>query len=490
MTRAVWSNMAHGTAQGASTITQQYVRNAYLTQDRTLQRKAQEAALAIQVERRRTKDEILCGYLNTIYYGRSAYGIQAAAVAYFGTDVDRLDLAQALVLVAVIKDPTGLDPASDEVAAMTRWRWILAAMVERGAVDGTAAAALQYPTVLPERAHAGATGLIVSQVERELAKNGVAAQLLRTGGLQVVTTIDQTAQRAVESAVADGLRGQPDALKAALVAVDPATGAIRAYYGGTKGAGFFDDAAAPRSPAGTFLPVVLAAALEAGVNAEASWPGPRSCGPCSLKSALPKSLTAPYLGVTEKLGPDRVAEQAFQLGVQRVHGDRPALSSGDARPSRTAAAIATGSYPVSPLEMAVVYAAIAHRGISVERHFVDQVRAMNWTPPMYPHRRAVRATTATRITDMLVRDASEDLLDGRPAAVKSGNKEWDRTFNQDVWLAGYTSELASVVWVGRDKPGPLRDVDGSPVTSDTLPRAIWRSFMTSALADRPPTVNQ
>ncbi|MEV4136262.1 biosynthetic peptidoglycan transglycosylase, partial [Dactylosporangium sp. NPDC049742] len=179
---------AGGARQGASTITQQYVRNAYLTQQVTAGRKAREFALAVKLERAVPKDEILARYLNTIYYGRGAYGIAAAAHAYFGVPPDRLDAAQGAVLAAVVKDPSYFDPAVNPAEALDRWRWIVAAM--------GAAGTLAYPAVLPATRGTAELGLVVDQVERELAARGITAQQLHTGGLAVVTTLDPGAQGA------------------------------------------------------------------------------------------------------------------------------------------------------------------------------------------------------------------------------------------------------------------------------------------------------
>ncbi|HEX8346891.1 MAG TPA: transglycosylase domain-containing protein, partial [Actinoplanes sp.] len=243
--RALWVNVIKGEGQGASTITQQYVRNAYLTQARNLTRKTKEMALALRIEHRLDKDEILERYLNTIYFGRGAYGIQSAAQAYFGVTVDRLTGTQGAVLAALIKDPWLNDPAVDAERAQDRWRWILRAMAEQGWMDPATAGTAAYPVVtgrsVTAAAVGGPLGLIADRVEAELATAGIAPQVLRTGGLHVVTTIDATAQRSAMAAVAKELRGQPKDLRAALVAVDPADGGVRAYYGGDRGRGYFDD---------------------------------------------------------------------------------------------------------------------------------------------------------------------------------------------------------------------------------------------------------
>jgi len=500
-----------GARQGASTITQQYVRNAHLTQERSVQRKARELALAIKVERRYTKDEILGRYLSTIYFGRGAYGIAAAAHAYFGIRPEELTLAQGAVLAALIKDPWHFDPAVDEAAARERWDWIVAAMHAQRWSEGAAPA---YPGVLPKSAESaalgGPNGLVVDQVERELDRHGITPQVLRTSGLSVTTTLDPAAQAAALDSVASSLGTQPAGLRAALVAIDPSNGAVRAYYGGNRGRGYYDDAAARRPAGATFKPIALAAALGEGVGYASRWDGssPRmfadrngvplvnrddaQCANCTLDRAMVQSLNTPFYAVTEQIGAARVRDVAVASGIPATYGDRPSLVDlpGDPRPGRTRADIAIGRYPVAPADLASVYATFAAGGVHSARSFVVSVSDRNgrtwWTAQPERHRvldPRVAADVSTVLTAVVNGNA---LAPGRPAAGKPGAQQWgDTRDNQDAWMVGYTPQLAVAVWLGRPVPGPIRDVAGRPITGETVPAQLWRDFLARTLHDQP-----
>ncbi|MFB9358587.1 transglycosylase domain-containing protein [Actinoplanes nipponensis] len=512
--RALWANIVHDGGQGASTITQQYVRNAYLTQDRTVSRKAKEAALALKVEHRYTKDEILQRYLNTIYFGRGAYGIQAAAHAYFGTTVDRLTGFQGAVLAALIKDPTRGDPAVDAEWARTRWRWVLRAMSVQGWLTASEAEQTPYPAVAAESVTAnsvgGAAGLIADRVEDELVRAGISRQQVRTGGLRITTTIDFTAQGAATDAIATALRGQPAELRTALVAIDPADGGVRAYYGGDRGRGYFDDAQAARPPASTFKPVVLAAAEERGIGFRSLYNGssPRQfpsrsgvplynqrnlqCPVCPLDRAMVHSLNTPFYALAEELGPDTIRRLARQLGVPDRYGKQPTMvdAAGDPAPGRTRPDIALGRYPVAPADLATVYATLADEGRHRERHFVTSVitakGAVLHLQAGKP-RRALSAAVAADVRTVLAQVVAKDgEVAGVDAAAKTGSQQWgDTTDSSDAWTAGWAPGLAAVTWIGRDKPGPIRDHDGKAINGDGLPYRIWQSFLAAALRGRP-----
>jgi membrane peptidoglycan carboxypeptidase len=505
--RAVVSNV-RGKRQGASTVTQQYARNAFLTQDVSLDRKTKELALAIKLERQFTKDQILERYLNTIYYGRNAYGIAAAAHAYFGVTTDRLTAAQGAVLAATIKDPFGFDPANDAAAARERWTWIVNAARE----EGWLGAAMEYPSVSkPSAADAGPSGIVVDRVEQELANHGVTPRALHTQGLSVVTTLDAQAQGAGVAQVAKHLSKQPKDLRVALVAVDPRSGGVLAYYGG-KQRGHFDDASAAHPAASTFKPIVLATALAAGISADSQWDGSSpqlfpgrlgvplrnpdglDCPACTLTDSMINSLNTPFYAVTEKLGANSVRKMAHNLGIPSAYGDTPALVDGkrDPKPGQTRPDIAIGRYPVAPADLATVYGTIAGDGVRHDRHFVKSVRGSDGRPLWKAEPRARRAldnASADELTSVLnIVVAKNGLTPDRPAAGKTGTQQWGNTSdNQDAWMAGYTPELASVVWIGKADPGPLRDRRGKAIEGETLPAALWADFTREALRGRPVT---
>lgn len=502
-----------GGRQGASTITQQYARNAYLSQERTADRKAKEAVLAIRLERRYTKDEILQRYLNTIYFGRGAYGIAAAARAYFGIAPSQLTTAQGAVLAAVIKDPWGFDPSVDREAAVGRWQWVLQAMESQSWLDETAAQAMTYPEVLSPTAAgeslSGPNGLVVDAVERELVSRGIPSQVLRTGGLRVVTTLDQYAQQSAIAAL-EAVPAEAADLHAALVAVDPATGGVRAYYGGNRGQGFFDDAAAQHSPASTFKPIVLAAGLNAGVSYLSRWDGssPRifpgrlgaelsneknlQCPDCTLEEAMVQSINTSFYALTEQLGAATVRKLAISMGISPTYGGVPSMvdAKGDPLPGKTRSDIAIGRYAVSPADLATVYATLAAGGVRADRHCIESVAGMDGSPwyQAKPNlRRILKQEVAADVTTVL-HSAAERYgePEGHEAAAKSGTQQWGNTkHNQDAWLAGYTPTLAAVVWIGKATPGPIRDAAGEAIAGDGLPARIWRDFMTEALRGGP-----
>jgi membrane peptidoglycan carboxypeptidase len=254
--RAVWVNVRGEDVQGGSTITQQYVKNAVLSQERTFSRKMREVLYAVKADRTYTKDEILELYLNTIAFGRGAYGIEAAAQTYFGRSVADLGPAEGAVLAANIKAPSYYDPVLNPGPSKSRWRYVLDGMVAMGTLDRSEAAALAYPRVRRDNLAGGTgsrnlgtdVGHVVNRVIAELGRAGIGETELRTGGYAITTTIDGRAQRAARGAVTRRFPPSSPDRGAALVAVEPGTGKVRAYYGGAKGYEF--DVAGAAHPAG------------------------------------------------------------------------------------------------------------------------------------------------------------------------------------------------------------------------------------------------
>jgi membrane peptidoglycan carboxypeptidase len=498
--RALWANVTSGGAEGASTITQQYARNAYLSQDRTVRRKAREAVLAVKLERRLSKDQILERYLNTIYFGRGAYGIDSASRAYFGVGVERVTLAQAAVLAAVIKDPYHLDPAVDPVASRDRWLWIVNTM------DGRE---LTYPTVLPYAAAdpmSGPTGAVVARVEHELSRLGVTAQQLHTGGLRVVTTIDAGVQRELvaQSRAAGRAAGGAGA---AAVAVQPSTGAVRGYYAGERGYGFFDDATAPRRPGLLFQPVALATALGEGIGFGSRWDGtsPRSfadrhgvalynrdnvqCPACRLDDALSRGLNTPYYALAEQLGPDAVARTAKRAGIPDAYPAGLSLADGPGEPTpgHTRADVALGHYPVAATDLAAVYATFGAGGRHAPSHFVAEVgfpgEKNAYRPERPEPRRALTAEVVADVSYVLSRD---DDRARDTAAVHATVPFGAGADISDAWCARYTSRLAVVAWLGHNTPARLVVRGHGRSAAEAVGRVCGAALRESRRAGPPP----
>ena len=239
--RAAVNDVRGGPAQGGSTITQQYVKNAYLNSDQTLSRKLKELVIALKISREFSKDEILESYLNTIYFGRGAYGIEAAAKAYFGVSIDKVNPAQGALLAAVIKSPEYYDPAVTPSESKDRWEYVVDGMVDTGKLTQAQADQLKFPSTIKTRNTSsvldGPLGLVWRQVKSELAADGVDPASINPRGLRIQTTIDRGAQVAAQEAIKQNysnLTPKQRNLRPALVAVNPGTGAVIAYYGGQR----------------------------------------------------------------------------------------------------------------------------------------------------------------------------------------------------------------------------------------------------------------
>jgi len=380
-------------------------------------------------------------------------------------------------------------------------------MVEQRWLDQTARAALRYPRVLPRgaglfSANAGPNGLVLQQVREELARNGFDEARLNRDHLRVTTTLDPRAQRAALDAV-DRLRaGQPARLRAALVALDPADGAVRAYYGGANGTGL-DYLQSWRQPGSTFKPIALAAALSRGVPVWATYDGssPRTfyglpkplsnadndqCRRCTLVEATTRSINTAYYDLALELSGRRIAEMAHRLGIpERDERRRRTLQEAD---GTVLAQIVLGRYEVRPYDLATAYATLAAGGVRHEPYLVKEVidsagRVVYRHRPE-PGRRVVRAEVANDVGYAMrgvLRHTGHPLRADRVAATKTGTVAIDRRRNKDAWMAGYTPQLATVVWVGTDRSAAIRTASGKAIAGSGLPAAAWQRFTDAAL---------
>jgi membrane peptidoglycan carboxypeptidase len=511
--RALMNNARGGDTQGGSTITQQYAKNVYLSHERTMTRKIREMVLAIKIDLQYSKEQILEWYLNTIYFGRGAYGIEAAADVYFGKSARDLTPAEGAVLAATIRSPAQYDPTEDPFPAMYRFDYVMRTMYAAGWLDRETAYNAPYPQVKPKEGSAinrldGPNGYIVERVREELATLGYDQVALESGGLTVVTTIDARKQAAAVNAVGIAFQSQPAGMKKALVSLDPQTGAIRAYYGGSVGLGNLDYARSPQPVGSAFKPVVLSTALSDGYSLSTYLNGtsPRwfaggvkienagnaSCNPCSILEATRRSVNTAYFDLTLQVGAKNVAEMGHKLGVPEAYGSTPTLQDPD---GVTYPGIGLGGYDVRPVDMAAVYSVFANGGYRVQPHFVTQIIDRNGVVIFDRNSDRTRALPAAVTHDVTY--ALEQVLQsgtgyarqlayGRPAAGKTGSVQRGKTDdNQDAWFVGFTPQLATAVWVGNEYNEPLRESSGRVVFGSGLPGLTWKTYMDSALRGEP-----
>ncbi|PSO46223.1 MAG: twin-arginine translocation pathway signal protein [Actinobacteria bacterium QS_8_72_14] len=519
--RALGVNIRAGDiVQGGSTITQQLAKIALVGSEQSLQRKAVEASVALQLESRFSKREILAQYLNTVYFGQGAYGAQSAAQRYFGVDASQLDLGQAATLAGTLRAPSRDNPLTDPAAARARRDAVLQRMVELGHIDAQqAATASAGPVEVSPRdprpwqapyfvAHA------LKTIQHDDAFTALGddpderARRLYRGGLRIETTLDPDWQTAAEDAVATTLSDDGDP-HAAVVAIEPGTGALRALIGG-RGRQDPDDPVARlnlatkarRQPGSAFKPLTLAAALTRGHSLDESWSAPASLtlpadppahpnawtlsnygdaafGRLDLRQATWHSVNTVYGQLVQSVGASAVADLAERAGVGR---SLPAVRS-----------IGLGSVEVTPLEMARVNATLAAGGVRRETRVVSRIVGPNgrvlWEPAPSGGSRVMDRGVAWMTTQALrgvITEGTGQVIDlDRPVAGKTG------TTNDyaDAWFAGYTPDMALSVWVGFPQgrvpmvpPRTRRRVAGG-----TWPAEIFDRTVSQALAAAPPS---
>ncbi|MCM3897635.1 penicillin-binding protein [Gordonia sputi] len=509
-------------AGGGSTITQQYVKNALVGDEHSYERKFKELAIATKMSGQWSKDDIMAAYLNTIYFGRGAYGVSAASQAYFRKDVSKLTPEESAVLAAAIRSPSYYDPAVDKVASEGRWNYVLDGMVQIGSLKQSERASMQYPKVYPQPAAAvetpGPNGLIKRQVMAELNKLNISEQQVRTEGLKITTTIDPKAQNAaVQAACRENkiyscdngvLNGEPDKIRDAVVSIDPKTGGVRGYYGGDDGQGW-DYAQAGLQTGSSFKVFALIAALQQGIPLSKVYSSApyqtstgltvensdgESCGSCNLATAMKMSLNTVYYRLMMDLnGQARaVADAAHTAGVAESFGDiQKTLQNPN---GEVEGGVVLGQYPSRVIDMASAYATLAASGVYREPYMVQKVETSTGEV-LYEHqqndgKRVFPAKVADNVTSALEPIAaysngnslSDDTYGARPSAAKTGTAQLgDTGQNKDAWMVGYTPQLSTAVWVGTDKGTALTNYGGSPVYGSGLPAQIWRKSMNNAL---------
>ncbi len=514
--RAVWVAIKGGSAtQGGSTITQQYVKNYFLTQDRTLTRKAKELVISLKIDKELSKDTILENYLNTIYYGRGAYGIETASQAYFHKHAKDLTASESALLAAVVRGPSYYDPTLGEqqrANAQERWGFILDAMVSKGWLTADQRAQAKFPDVKKYKPQqlGGTTGYVVDLIKQELIqKHKLTDSDIQRGGLRVVSTIEKPKQEAAVKAVKDQ---RPDAkdIHVGLVSIKPGDGAVEALYGGEDYAKRqLNDATQARMQGGsTFKIFALIAGLRSGdmstrsrfdghspqffpefadPNADTAFGrrggvtnfGNEQFGRIDLLTATQHSVNTVFAQVNIAAGPENTMKAAQDAGV------RSKLTPNMAN--------VLGTDSVTVMDMANAYATIAAEGVRATPYLVKQVKFLDSSVP--------EITAEPQTERVFDKDLTSDVIDamqqptkpggtaqyvgytlGRPAAGKTGTSENFKS----AWFDGYVPQLGAAVGMYRaDDKGTELEMKGLPgigdITGGSYPARIWTAYMKSAL---------
>ncbi|WP_051717770.1 transglycosylase domain-containing protein [Streptomyces megasporus] len=529
MARAGWNMLQGKGKQSGSTITQQYVKNYYLGQEQTLTRKAREFFIAIKLDRETSKDDILAGYLNTSYFGRNSYGVQAAAQAYYSKDAADLTTAEGAYLAALLNSPNLYDVAAhpeNKERALARWNYVLDGMVAEGWLKPSERADLTFPTPDPAKPPTGLSGqrgYIVEAVNRHLVDNDIIDERrLAQGGFRITTTIDRRKQQAMVEAVEKELlshlsddRQVDRYVRAGSTSIDPETGEVVAMYGGIDYTRQFVNNATRRDyqAGSTFKPFVYAAALEhdaktrdgkrigpntvydgtsgrtvIGPQGPTTWKPQNEdetdYGDIPVSTAMNKSVNAVFAQMGVDIGPEKVRKTALALGLpEKTPGAVEAHAS-----------LSLGTASPSTLDMAQAYATLANHGKRVDHTLVKEI-VQDGEPVRLPKPRpeqAVSRATADATTAVLRGVVEEGTgatvkAAGRPAAGKTGTAEEDRA----AWFAGYTPDLVTVVAVMGQDPDtgvhkPLYGAGGlARVNGSDFPSRIWAAYTARALQGSP-----
>jgi membrane peptidoglycan carboxypeptidase len=505
--RALKNNLLGGSLQGGSTITQQYAKTAFLTADRTIQRKIKELIIAIKLENQLSKDEIFENYLNTIYFGRGSYGVQTASLQYFNRTADQLTVSQAVVLASILRSPGLYDPAfnkENRPRLENRFVYVIKGMVEKGWLTEKEAAKLKIPYIAPRATSgslSGPKGHVIEAVRKELIKFGFTEDQIMVGGLVVKTTLVQQAQQAAVDAVnKQAPTKAPDNLHIGLVAIRPGTGEIIAMYGGkdylTRQ---LNDATQAIAQAGsTFKPFALIAGLEQGIPLTSMWNGDspqtfddagkpypvanyglEGWGQISLLKATASSVNTVFVPLGIKVGPDNVVDAARRAGIPESVAMMPTPS------------VVLGVASPKVIDVASAYATFAANGIYAKPYLISQVLGSN-NGVLYEGRPQTQEVFAADVMADLTYALKNVVTSGsgfaalklgRPAAGKTGTSQ----SNASAWFSAYTPQLAASVALFRDDATQsLKGVGGlATVTGGSFPARIWTAFMKGALKGEP-----
>ena len=497
--------------QGGSTITQQYAKTAFLSSERTIQRKIIELVIAIKLENQLSKDQIFEDYLNTIYFGRGAYGVETGAQVYFGRSADQLSIAQAAVLAAILRSPGYYDPdfrEGNKERLIARYKYVLDNMVDEGWLEKSRAEklALKLPTIRPRLSTgqlSGNKGHLIEAVRKELNTLGFADEQLMVGGLVVRTTLEKDAQVAAEAAVFNQApKKAPDNLHIGLISIRPGTGEIVAMYGGNDYLKRqLNDSTQGITQAGsTFKPFALIAALEQGISLATIWNGDgpkifddqlgrpyevsnygnKAFGDVSLLRATANSINTIFVPLGMKVGPDKVIDAARRAGIPEEIAMVPTPS------------VVLGVASPHVIDVANAFATFAANGVKAKPFLVKEVMGSN-KGVLYESRivteqvfdESVIADLNYALGEVVRAGTASSALRGfgRPAAGKTGTSQ----SNASAWFTGYTPQLAtSVAFFRDDATQSLNGIGGlNSVTGGSFPARIWNAYMKVALKDQP-----
>ncbi|WP_369199747.1 transglycosylase domain-containing protein [Streptomyces sp. PU-14G] len=529
MARAGWNMLTGGGRQSGSTITQQYVKNYYLSQDQTVTRKAKEFFIALKLDNEVSKNDILQGYLNTSYFGRNAYGIQSAAHAYYGKEASELSTEESAYLAALVNSPNAYDTRAhpeNKKRALARWNYVLDGMVEEGWLKKGDRKGMEFPEPdepKPARNMSGERGYLVEAVKNYLINNKIVdEQRLRAGGFRITTTFQPKKQKAMRDAVDDKLMSKLDKknrkidkyVRAGGASVDPKTGEVVAMYGGIGATKQWTNAATNREyqVGSTFKPFVFTSAVQNKSTTQDGRPiklntvydgtnkrevvsdgqgtgyapaneDDRSYGQIPVTTAMDKSVNSVFAQMGIDVGPKKVKQTAIDLGLPKA---TPNLTEDGS--------IALGVAAASPLDMAEAYATLANHGKHGHYSMVSKITRGGEVVDLPDHdpkravsRAAADTTTASLRSVVEGGTGTAAKAAGRPAAGKTGTAEEDKA----AWFAGYTPDLATVIGVmGKDPADgaqkPLYGAGGQPrVNGGGFPAEIWGAYTKEALEGRP-----
>ena len=480
--RALVTNVLHrGVSQGGSTLTQQLAKNLFLTQERTMARKLQEAELAIWLERKHSKDEILELYLNRVYFGSGAYGVEAAAQRYFGKSAKNVTIAEAAMLAGLVKSPSRLAPNRNPEGAEARAQIVLTAMADaRFITEAQAQASIGHPSYNVKPVGAGTVNYVADWIGEVL--DDLVGQIDES--IKVETTIDPKLQGVAEAAIIDELAAKSvkfNVSQGALVAMTP-DGAVRAMVGGRNysESQYNRAVTAKRQPGSSFKPFVYLTALEQGLTPDTV----RQDAPIEVKGWRPENYTHEYFGAVTltqalamslntvairlglEVGPKNVVRTAHRLGI-----------SSKLEPN---ASIALGTSEVSVVELVGAYAPFANGGFAVAPHVVTRIRTLGgkllYMRQAEEHNQVIEPRYVGMMNTMMRETlisgtAKKAEIPGWPAAGKTGTSQDYR----DAWFIGYTANLVTGVWLGNDDNSPTKKATGGG-----LPVEVWSRFMRTA----------